>query len=97
MQGTQAPVLAQEIMEVPSLRRCILTVMLQNIANQCTKLCVKPKGTPSVLCLSRKYQNKLTSFTWMQLLNELRCKELSLIQKVNTILLGTGSATKKVI
>ena len=97
---------------------------------QCTKLCVKTKGTPSVLCLSRKDQNKLTSFTWMQILNELkdrapdvleilttiavpnlndgrqvvplcaangvltnqRCKELTLIQKVNTILLGTGSA-----
>ena len=26
-----------------------------------------------------------------------RCKELSLVQKVNTILLGTGRATKKVI
>lgn len=26
-----------------------------------------------------------------------RCKELSLIQKLNTILLGTGSATMKVI
>ena len=26
-----------------------------------------------------------------------RCKELSLVQKINTVLLGTGSATKKVI
>jgi len=122
-------VLGQELMT-------ILTVMLHNIDNQCTKLCVKTKGTPSVLCLPRKYQNKLTSFKWMQILNELkdrapdvleilttiavpnlkddgrqvaplcvacgvlthqRCKELSLIQKVNTILLGKGSATKKVI
>lgn len=41
MQGIQATVLAQQIMEVPSLRRCILTEILQNIDQQCTKLCEK--------------------------------------------------------
>lgn len=136
MKGTRATMLAQQIMEVPSLRRCILTLMLQNIDNQCTKLCIKTKGVPSVLRLSREDQNKLTSSTWMQILNEMkdrapdileilttiavpnlkddgrqvaplcvaygvlrnqRCKELSLVQKVNTILLGTGSAAKKEI
>ena len=123
-------------MEVPSLKRCIQTLILENVDSQCTKLCVKTKGVPSVLRSSREEQKNLTSFTWMQILNEMkdrapdvleflatiavpnlkddgrqvaplcvaygvlmnqRCKELSLIQKINSILLGTGSATKKVI
>ena len=85
MQGTQATVLAQQIMEVPSLRRCILTVILQNIDQQCTKLCVKTKGTPSVLRLSRKDQNKLTSFTWMQILNELKDRAPDVLEILTTI------------
>ena len=129
-------VLAQLIMAIPSLKRCIQTLILENVDSQCTKLCVKTKGVPSVLRSSREDRNNLTAFTWMQILNEMkdrapdvleflstiavpnlkddgrqvaplcvaygilmnqRCKELSLVQKINTILLGTGSATKKVI
>ena len=85
MKGMRATSLAQQIMEVPSLRRCILTLMLQNIDNQCTKLCVKTKGVPSVLRLSREDQNKLTSFTWMQILNETKDRAPDVLEILITI------------
>ena len=136
MQGTQATVLAQQIMEVPSLRRCILTVMLQNIDNQ-AQSCVLRQKVHHLFCVCQ--ENIRTNWhhshgcrffmNWkdrapdvLEILTTIavpnlkddgrqvaplcvaygvftnqRCKELSLIQKVNTIVLGTGSAPKRVI
>ena len=125
-------VLAQLIMDIPVLKRCVQVLLLENMDSQCKKLCV----TPSVLRTSREDQKNLTSFTWMEILHEmkdrapdvldflvtiavpklnddgkqvlplcdaygilmnLRCRELSLVQRINTVVLETGSATKKVI
>ena len=41
-------VLAQQIMQVPYLRRCIPTLILESVDSKCRKLCVKIKGVPSV-------------------------------------------------
>ena len=62
-----------------------LTLMLQNIDNQCTKLCVKTRGVPSVLRLSREDQNKLTLFTWMQILNEMKDRAPDVLEILSTI------------
>ncbi len=130
------PVLAEIIMAIPHLKRCVQTLLLEDIDEQCKRLCVKTKGVPSVLRISREGQKNLSSFSWMKILNEMkdrapdvldflvtiavpklkddgkqvaplcaaygilmnmRCRELSLVQKINTVMLETGSATKKVI
>lgn len=129
-------VLAQLIMDISVLKRCVQALLLENVDSQCKKLHVKTKGIPSVLRTSREDQKNLTSFTWMEILHEmkdrapdvldflvtiavpklnddgkqvlplcdaygilmnLRCRELSLVQRINTVVLETGSATKKVI
>lgn len=122
---------------MPEVKKCIKTLILKNIDEQCKKLCVKTKGTPSVLRVTRKSQKHLKSFKWINILRELkdkapdildflvtiaipsklkknaqqippvctafgilmnqRSRELSLVQKINSVILGSSNATKKVI
>ncbi|XP_028403965.1 uncharacterized protein LOC114526566 [Dendronephthya gigantea] len=120
---------------MPHVKRCIKTLVLKSVNEQCKNLCVKTKGIPSVMRVTRKSQRDLKSFKWIDVLRELkdrspdileflltiavpsklkctwqqippvctafgilmnqRCRELSLIQKINTVILGSSNATKK--
>lgn len=127
--------MATVIVGVPQLKKCVQVVLLNDIDQQCRKLCAKSTQEPSVLRVSRKDQKHLSDFEWKSILREMkgkapdvldvlttiaiprikedgsqvaplctafgilmntRSRELSLVQKVNTVILGAGSATKRV-
>jgi hypothetical protein len=130
-------VIAEAMYNMPEVKKCIKTLVLKNIDIQCKKLCVKTKGTPSVLRTTSESQKRLESFKWIDILHELkdrapdildflvtiaipsklkntgrqipplctafgilmnqRSRELSLVQKLNSVILGLGNATKKVL
>ena len=50
-------------------------------------LCVKTKGVPSVLHSAREDHKNLTSFTWMQLLNEMKNRAPDVREFLTTIAL----------
>ena len=57
----------------------------KNVDSQCTNLCVKTKGVPSVLHSSREDKNNLTAFTWLQILNEMKDRAPDVIEFLSTI------------
>ena len=128
--------MAEAIINVPQVKKCVQVVLLNDIDEQCRKLCAKTTQEPSVLRVSRKDHTHLSEFKWISILREMKDKaldvldflttiaiarikedeaqiaplcsafgilmnirsgELSLVQKINTVILGAGSATKKVI
>ena len=127
--------LARAIMEIPQLRKGVISSFLEDIGNKCIKLCAKTTEKPSILRVSREQQKNLADFTWISVLREMkervpdvlkilvaiaaprikndcsqvaplctafgilmhaRNRELSLLQKLNTVVIATGNATKKV-
>ena len=77
---------AQAVMKIPQIKKCIQTLVLKEIDDQCQKLCVKTKGQPSVL-RTTKDDNKClsSSFTWLQIVNEMRERAPDILDFLVTI------------
>lgn len=126
--------LAKVAMDIPQVKRCVFTLVMNQINEQCRKLCAKTTEKPSVLRVSRKAQKNLSTFKWIDILREMRerapdvldflvtigvshvkedgsqvaplcvafgilmnvrSRELSMVQKIATVILGSGNATKR--
>jgi len=48
------PVLAELIMEIPHLKRCVQTLLLQDIDEQCKRLCENKRGSICVTHIKRR-------------------------------------------
>ena len=82
--GAPAP-LAHVMMKIPQVRKCVQVLILENIDEQCKKLTVKTKGKPSVLRVSREDHKNLTSFPWMNILEEMQTRAPDILDILVTI------------
>ena len=78
-------VIAEAIYNMPEVKKCIKTLVLKTVDKQCKDLCVKTKGTPSVLCVTRKSKKHLKSFKWIDILRELKDKAPDILDFLVTI------------
>ena len=73
-------------MRKSSLRNAIKNVFLKEVDKQCSNLCARKSARPSVLNVPSGHHKSLVQFHWNNILK----------QKLNAVLLGVGSATKRV-
>ena len=70
---------------MPVVKECLNTLVLKTTDDQCKKLCVKNKGTPSVLRVMRESQKHLTSFKWIDILCEIKDRAPDILDILVTI------------
>ena len=77
--------MAEAIINVPQVKKCVQVVLLNDIDEQCRKLCAKTTQEPSVLRVSRKDTNNLSEFKCISILREMKDKAPVVLDFLTTI------------
>lgn len=81
--------IAQAIMLLPSVKACMKYLFLEEVDEQCQKLCVK-KHTTSVLHVSRKdTKSSLEQFKWESVITEMKERAPDLLDFIATVSVPT--------
>ena len=75
--------IAKTTLAIKELRTAVKNVFLQEINEQCKKLCVR--RDPSVLLIGRKDYKELLDFNWFKILDEMKRRAPDVLDFISTV------------